>query len=95
MAPGAEALFGGDAGPDIKSLGAVSVELQLFPSLHLLPVLRQDEEGVCRHRVQCHILWGHQETNKVVGNYSSGCSTAPLNVESGSYMMMSFQVTCG
>lgn len=53
----AEALLSNDAGPDVKTLRAVSEELQLLSSLHLLPVLRQDEEGIRRHRVQRHILW--------------------------------------
>lgn len=56
MAPGAEALLGENAGPHIEALLTVPVELQLLASLHLLPVLGQDEEGVRRHRVQRHVL---------------------------------------
>lgn len=60
VAPGAEALLGDNAGPDIKALLTVSVELQLLASLHLLPVLGQDEEGVRRHRVQRHVFCKQQ-----------------------------------
>lgn len=58
MAPGVEGLLGHHAGPDVKALRAVSEELQLLPSLHLLAVLRQDEEGVGCHWVQGHVLCG-------------------------------------
>lgn len=69
MSSGTEALFSDDTGPDVKALRAVSVELQLLSSLHLLPVLRQDEEGIRRHRVQRHVLWkqrGHDEGRKII-----------------------------
>lgn len=61
VTPGAEALLGHDAGPDVKALRAVPEELQLLPSLHLLAVLRQDEEGVGCHRVQGHVLCGDRK----------------------------------
>ena len=51
-----EALLGDDTGPDIVAMLAVPVELELLSSLHLLPVLREDQERVGRHRVQRHIL---------------------------------------
>lgn len=60
MAPGAESLLGEDAGPDVEPVRAVSVELQLLSSLHLLTVLGQDQEGIRRHRVQRHVLWKQQ-----------------------------------
>lgn len=60
VSPGAEALFSDDAGPDVEALLTVSVELQLLSSLHLLPVLRQDQERIRRHRVQNHVLWRQQ-----------------------------------
>lgn len=76
----AEALLSDDAGPDVEPLRAVSEELQLLSSLHLLPVLRQDEEGICCHRVQRHILWkqqGHDggEESAHAGNIPGGSTT--------------------
>lgn len=56
MAPVAETLFGDHTGPDVKTLLTVSKELQLLAALHLLPVIRQDEEWIRRHWVQGHVL---------------------------------------
>lgn len=77
VASGAEGVLGQDAGPDVEALLTVPEELQLLAALHLLPVVRQDEEGVRRHRVQGHVLWGrrgrpgrqwaHQQGSKVSG----------------------------
>lgn len=52
-----ESLFSDDTGPDVVSLLTVSVKLQLLSSLHLLPVLRQDQKRIRRHWVQHHVLW--------------------------------------
>lgn len=64
VSPRGEALFGEHTGPHVKALCAVPVELQLLAALHLLTVLRQDEEWVRRHWVQSHFLW-REETGRV------------------------------
>lgn len=78
----AESFFSDDAGPDVEALLTVSVELQLLSSLHLLPVLRQDQKGVCRHRVQRHVLWNQQDTTR--GEVSRE-SDAPLRLKGSAH----------
>lgn len=72
MAPGAESLLGEDTGPDVEPVRAVSVELQLLSSLHLLTVLGQDQEGIRRHWVQRHVLWKQQAQVNITARSPGG-----------------------